>query len=166
MKKRSLFLLFLLSMFAIVFLNGCISDRIRYRVKIIENYEFVDGFLENHQISECYYYDSLTNQYVMNDPTLPEEYTFIIRSEKEYNEIFKTKSDVNFNKEILVVYIYSSVYSSKKMLTEVDFDEGELSIEFRHKLLSGTGSATMPLQKYVVFKMNNGNFYEIDVDED
>ena len=71
-----------------------------------------------------------------------------------------------FEKEILVVYIYSTIYNSDIKITEIDLDEGELSIDFKHKLVIGTGSASMPHQENVVFKLAKGDFHKIEIDED
>ena len=166
MKKINLFMLLILSIFSIVFLTGCDFQKMIYNIKIMEEYGFVDGFLEEHITDDCYYLDPLTNEYMLSNHSLPDDYTFIIKTKEDYEKIFKNTSKVNFDKEMLIVYIYSGIYSSKTKISEVDLDEGELSIDFRHKLIKFPGSATMPTQKHIVFKMDKVNFHSVDIDED
>lgn len=165
--KRKLNLIFLLlGMLSLLFLNGCSIGRLKYNVKIIENYELLDNFLDEHKTSESYNYDSVKNEYSLNNPSLPEEYIFVIKTEDDYRKIFKSSSNINFKKEMLILYIYSSIYTGERRITEVELDEGELSIDFRHKVKVGTGLSSKPLQKHIVFKMNAVDFYEIEVDVD
>lgn len=165
MKKRKLFLIITLILLSVIITSGCSNQR-RFNIEILNKYEFVDGFLENYKISECFYLDSESGEYKLSNPSLPEEYTLVIKSEEEYKKIFANSSKVNFEKEILVVYIYSTIYNSDIKITEIDLDEGELSIDFKHKLVIGTGSASMPHQENVVFKLAKGDFHKIEIDED
>ena len=166
MKKYNLYILFIFCAVSILLLSGCGIQKLKYDVKIFDNYQFVDGFLKEYITDDCYYLDPLTNEYVLSAPSLPDDYTFIIKTKEDYEKIFKNTSKVNFDKEMLIVYIYSGIYSSKTKISEVDLDEGELSIDFRHKLIKFPGSATMPTQKHIVFKMDKVNFHSVDIDED
>jgi len=166
MRKEKLFLGIIFILLSVIILSGCNNHKRKYNLEILDKYEFVDGFLEKYKIRDSFYIDPNSNEYVLNDPSLPEDYTLIIRNEEDYNKIFKDSLKINFDKVMLVVYIYSSVYSSEVKITEVELEDGELSIDFKHKLVVRAGSASMPLQKYIVFKLDKLNFHKIDVDED
>ena len=160
---------FLLAIFFFILffgLIGCDFAKIKYNVKIINEYKIKEEFLEGHRIRNAYYMDPVTGEYILGDKNLPEEYEVLIRTEEEFQKIFSGKSNINFNKEVLVVYVYNSIYDREKIITDVEIDEGELSIEFKSKNKYGVGDSSLPLQRIVVFKMKIGNFYSVDIDED
>ena len=160
---------FLLSIFFLVLvfiLVGCDFDKIKYNVKIMNEYNIKEEFLMTHKTKNAYYKDLTTGEYIVENKGLPEEYEILIRTEEEFEKIFNGKSNIDFNKEVLVVYVYTSIYDKDKTLKDVEIDEGELSIEFKNKNKYNVGDASMPLQRVVVFKVKNGNFYSVDIDED
>ena len=87
MQKRKLFLIITLILLSVLITSGCSNQR-RFNIEILNKYEFVDGFLENHKISECFYLDLDSGEYKLSNPSLPEEYTLVIKSEEEYKKIF------------------------------------------------------------------------------
>ena len=148
----------------LLLLTGCDIDKKKYNVTIIEqNYVFQDEVLEKYITYGSF--NEQTQEYVF-DKKIPEDYTLVIRSNEELEQLFKSFPSVDFTKEMIIVYFYTGIYGSEKKIKDVDFDEGELSIDFSHKLTSGTGSASMPKQRVLIIKMNIVNAYEIDIEED
>ena len=158
--KKILISLFLL--FAVMYITGCNVKK--YNIKIIENgYTFNDGVLEEYFPYGAYNFN--LNQYNTNTNSR-EDYTFIIKDENQLNELFTEFEDINFDKQMVIVYIYTGIYDSKVKITEVEYEELELSIEFSYKLKKGTGSATMPKQKTLIIIMDKLELIEVDIEED
>ena len=158
--KKILISLFLL--FAVMYITGCNVKK--YNIKIIENgYTFNDGVLEEYFPYGAYNFN--LNQYNTNTNSR-EDYTFIIKDENQLNELFNEFEDINFDKQMVIVYIYTGIYDSKVKITEVEYEELELSIEFSYNLKKGTGSATMPKQKTLIIIMDKLELIEVDIEED
>ena len=164
MKLLKKVLLVLVLLLSISLLSGCAFNVIRYDVEIIDNgYQFNDGFLQDHLTYGSY--NNETQDYISNKST-PEEYTFVIKNNEEKNKIFTQLKDVDFEDEMIIVYIYTGIYDAERRITDVEIDEGELSIDFDYKLKIVTGSASIPQQRVLIIKMNRVNVYNVDVDED
>lgn len=146
----------ILVLFMTFLLTGCYIDKSRYNVEIVEDgYSFVDGYLESHDPSTA-----------TNNQSL-DEYTIVIRDEDELNAVFNKFGKIDFNDQMIIVYIYTSIYNSKVKITDVDYDnDGELSIEFKHKSRSGRGSATAPKQGVLIIVMDKLYTTDIDVDQE
>lgn len=158
--KKILISLFLL--FAVMYITGCNVKK--YNIKVIENgYTFNDGVLEEYFPYGAYNFN--LNQYNTNTNSR-EDYTFIIKDENQLNELFNEFEDINFDKQMVIVYIYTGIYDSKVKITEVEYEELELNIEFSYKLKKGTGSATMPKQKTLIIIMDKLELIEVDIEED
>lgn len=161
MKLKIYFIIIIMFVF-MFFLAGC--AKAKYNVTIVDNdYTFKQGILENYKTYGSF--DEKNNNYI-NDKSVPEEYTLVIKTQNELNEMFSVFPNVNFEKEMVIVYIYTGIYNAKRKITDVEYEEKELSIEFDYKLKMGTGSASIPMQRVLIIKMNLIDAYEIDIDED
>jgi len=153
LKKIYLLLVVIISL---IFVNGCDMDKSKYNVEIIKDgYNFIEGYLEERIPSNS-----------INDK-IPKDYTIVIMNDNELKTIFKKFKKIDFNEQMVIVYIYNSIYTSDVKITELDYDnDGELSIEFKHKTKNGTGSATAPRQGVLIIVMDKLYITEIDIEQD
>lgn len=160
MKKMFIIVLIFIG---VLFLNGC-TGMSRYNVRIVdENYKIKEEFLNNNKTFGSY--DETTQSYI-NDRNVPEEYTYVVNTEQELNNIFSEFPKIDFNKEMVIVYVYTSIYNEDRKIIDVDIDEGELSIDFKYKLKPFSGSAVNPYQKTLIIIMDRVMARSVDVDLD
>lgn len=91
------------------------------------------------------------------DKTLPEEITHIVTSEEEYRKIYdKEHADgnpVDFEKEMLIVYVYAGGNGTKHYLWEVTLDDKELLIKYKQRIVTND-VVTNPKRSILVIKMD------------
>ena len=76
---------------------------------------------------------------------LTESKTFVIESQEALDEIFTDFKEIDFDKEMVIVYCYTTIYVREQKLEKVSLDNGVLSIEFDVvDGKPGTGDATAP----------------------
>ena len=61
---------------------------------------------------------------------LTESKTFVIESQEALDEIFTDFKEIDFDKEMVIVYCYTTIYVREQKLEKVSFDNNILSIEF------------------------------------
>ena len=82
---------------------------------------------DENWVDKYYYYDEK-----------PNTRTFIITDEKMFNEIFTENSiDINFEKEMVVLYIESDVCPRDCYLLSISNNNGKLTFKYMHKFSTG-----------------------------
>ena len=95
---------------------------------------------------------------------LTESKTFVIESQEALDEIFTEFKDVNFDKEMVIVYCYTTIYIREQKLEKVSFDNNILSIEFDVvDGKPGTGDATAPQTRTCVICLDKVAATEVKV---
>jgi hypothetical protein len=95
-----------------------------------------------------------------DDKTLPEDRAFIIPDKDKLDDIFSVFPSINFEKEMIVMYMYTSSYVRKRSITSVTFNNNKLLIKFKYaELKPGIGDATTPARRLLVIKMD-----KLDID--
>ena len=61
---------------------------------------------------------------------LDESKTLVIKSQEALDEIFTEFKEIDFEKEMVIVYCYTTIYVREQKLEKVSLDNGVLSIEF------------------------------------
>ena len=76
---------------------------------------------------------------------LTESKTFVVESQEALDEIFTDFKDVDFDKEMVIIYCYTTIYVREQTLEKVSFENNILTIEFDVvDGKPGTGDATTP----------------------
>ena len=76
---------------------------------------------------------------------LAESKTYVIESQDALNEIFANFKELDFDKEMVIVYCYTTIYVREQKLEKVSFENNILTIEFDVvDGKPGTGDATAP----------------------
>ena len=95
---------------------------------------------------------------------LTESKTFVVESQEALNEIFTEFKDVNFDKEMVIVYCYTTIYIREQKLEKVSFDNNVLSIEFDVvDGKPGTGDATAPQTRTCVICLDKVAATEVKI---
>ena len=90
---------------------------------------FQENFLkENRTYGACYVRDGVdpdkaTSSDIEVDVTSPVDRTFVIRSQEELEKIFSGFPEVDFEKEMILLYIYTSPYGRRRKIKSIDFEE-------------------------------------------
>ena len=99
-------------------------------------------------------------------PDLPTERTFIITEKEEYEKIFtSSQMDVDFEKEMVILYTSSSVNSIPVDLKEIAIADGVLTISIKFNYPHGPG-AVMPYQRFFVLQMKKAEITEVKFERD
>jgi len=96
----------------------------------------------------------------VDDETSPKFRTFIITEKARMNEIFSFYPDIDFEKDMLVMYAYTSVYNRQQIIKSITIDNKNLIIEFKiADAKPGYKDASMPQTRFLVVRMN-----KLDID--
>ena len=95
---------------------------------------------------------------------LAESKTFVIASQEALDEIFTDFKEVDFDKEMVIVYCYTTIYVREQKLEKVSLDNGVLSIEFDVvDGKPGTGDATAPQKRTCVICLDKVASTEVKI---
>ena len=95
---------------------------------------------------------------------LTESKTFVIESQEALDEIFTDFKEIDFDKEMVIVYCYTTIYVREQKLEKVSFDNNILSIEFNVvDGKPGTGDATVPQTRTCVICLDKVAATEVKV---
>ena len=98
------------------------------------------------------------------DDSLPESRTYIIQNQEQLEEIFLDFPEIDFDKEILLVYCYTTVYIRKQRLEKVSLENGVLTVAFdvvRGKL--GHADAASPHTRLCVIRLDKVDVTEVNI---
>ena len=140
-------------LFAILILLGLICNLVScskniYDVRYAEDYLWKDGWEFDYGVSD---YDSITK---------------IIDSKEELDEIFEEFPDVDFEKEVIVYYSYVTTHPRKVKIDKAYVENNTLVIEIRkvRKIrIIPVADATAPQRRYLVFRLDKGDYENIEV---
>ncbi len=157
--------LFLLIVFLIItlFVSGCKN---KYDLKIIdEEVIFKQDFLDNNSTYGAHKtivkIDENGKEYFEfeEDLTSPESRTFIIRNKEESKKIFSIIPEIDFNKETIILYMYTSVRKKDETIKNIKLDNGVLEIKFFLKRVpSDVIDGTQPYVSVLVVRTKNIDF--------
>ena len=143
--------------------NKSLSNKVTLLTTEVNAEIFGYGILRNEYIeanlthSANYYYSEENEDYIKveNSTSYPETRTYVIKDETALKEAYSTPSEIDFEKEMLVIHFYTDIYSRVRYLGKVQIDENNvLKIEFDIVPNPGVGDASMPVQKVLVVKVD------------
>lgn len=115
---------------------------------------------KNNEESESWFDENLHNT-----DNCPKERNFLITNETSFNQTFVAnieELDVDFTKEILIVYTFVTEYGLPIKVKDIKLNKTSLNINFIMEHLSGVGGAKMPYQRWLVLKMDKENFNDFN----
>lgn len=138
-------------MFLIVCITGC--STIKYHAKLYDNaIEWIkEDFIKSNPTSGAFYDDMQT------DESYPASRTMIIKSEEEKLGCFNNNFDVevDFEKEMLIIYTWTTVYHRDCRLKGLKVTDGILWISYSFAPVAiGVGDVSRPFQRWVIIKLD------------
>lgn len=173
MKKRAL----LIISFALILiiLSICVlfvfRAQIMYNAKMYSQSEelILPSFLEENKVRGAFYLnhdydpdDENSNEYY-REKDAPENRILIIDNADTFNEIFKNNAlDVNWDKEILLLYIFSDVNPHREYkLKNISSQDGNIKIYY--KLEGGLSKdSTAPYPRCLIVKMRKQSIHNVE----
>ena len=151
LKITSIVLVVVLVLFLVVY-NWSYISVYRYNAKL---YDYVTAWIdEDFASANQVGYDG--------DGPLPVERAFIIDTREKYDEIFVDGleiEDVNFDKQMVVVYTFMDVYHDQNFITKISLENDMLKITYRLEEKRGVGRTGEEYQHWMVVVMD-----KVDVD--
>lgn len=145
MSKSKFLSLWLVAIATFGLLTGC--SNIKYNTQLFDS--AIDW------IKEDFINDNLVDN--LEDSKYPTERVFIIKSQEEYDKIFKENvdtCDINFDSQMLVVYIFITIYHRNNSLVSLEAVEDALTITYKMEKKSGVGDASIPYQRWFVVRLD------------
>ena len=95
------------------------------------------------------------------DETLPKFRTFIITEKALLDEIFSVCPEIDFEKDMVVMYAFTSIYYGRDLkITSITINKKNLKIEFKYMAGKiGHKDASSPQIRFLVIKMD-----KLDID--
>lgn len=136
MKKKFIIIVFI---FLLTMLVGC-KLSMPYDAKIItKGYELNSEFLK----------DNLTKK--EENEKLPQERNYYIDKQETLDQVFNNFPKTNFNKEMIILYGFTSSENCNYELSKVSLDKKVLTIELKP---TNDAVSTTPFTKWIVIKMD------------
>ena len=148
---KNLFLIRLLTVLILFFictLGGCDMDIMKYNVTVVETgVEFNEDFLTANTLYDPY----------NKDETLPKFRTHIIKEQSKFDEVFIAFPQIDFQKEMILIYVYTCYYNGRShKIQSVDLDGKTLKIGVRLKREYPYGpDMSSPMHRFLVIKMDS-----------
>lgn len=140
-------------------LVGC--KQIDHNAVIIkEGITYQEKWLENNHVYGAYGENGEENY----DENTPKSRTRLIKTQTELDEVFSDFPEMDFEKEMVIVYCYRTVYGRKQVLEKVVCDGNVLYVEFNVvKGKIGHADASAPSRRMLVMKLDKLDIMEVKI---
>ena len=158
-KLLSLVIAFLLMLCMSVGFVGC--GKIDHNAIIIaDGITYQEEWLDNNHVYGAYDENGEENY----DENTPKSRTYILKNQDELDEVFSEFSEIDFEKEMVLVYCYRTIYIRKQVLEKVALDESVLNVEFNIvKGKIGYADASAPHRRILVVKLDRLDITEANI---
>ena len=149
---KKLFLIRVLTVlipFVICTLGGCDMDISKYNVTVVETgVKFKEDFVMANTV-----YNPMKNK----DETLPKFRTHIIKDQSKFDEVFTAFPQIDFKKEMILIYVYTCYYNGRPhKIQSVELDGKILKIDVKLKKQGlVVGDMSSPMHRFLVIKMDS-----------
>lgn len=111
-----------------------------------------EEFLKENLIRGSHYLED--GEIMVADESYPEFLTFIINTQEDFDSKFmKFPPTINFEKEMLLVYIFTTTNPNIYKISEISLDDKILNINFKAEKSKGmSDNLTSPIQKCLIVK--------------
>ena len=163
--KTCSFVLLMITLVSLCLMGGCKytdfygSKMIKNKVVKENRISFVEcsyhtEWLKNNR---TYAHHEVVDGDVVEDWVSPQTRTYYITNEEERNEVFSALENVDFNTEMVVIFLYTNIYNRDYIVKSVYIgEEGFLNIEFDDvEGKPGYNDASMPHTRRLTLRMKN-----------
>jgi hypothetical protein len=167
MKKA---IIFVLAIAGMALFCGCAGDGARETPESVLPFNamigvggpsaFREDFLKANRLYAASYLNENGKWVREMDETLPKFRTFIITEKAQLDEIFSVCPEIDFEKDMVVMYFYRGIYSRERIITSITLDNKNLKIEFKiAEGKPGYNDASAPQFHFLVLRMD-----KLDID--
>lgn len=122
-----------------------------------------EDFLKENMVYGAYYRNE--SGQLCQDDSSPKSRAFVIEDDEQYDTFFKQNSfDVNFEKEVVVLYIFSDTNNRNYILKGLELNDKELTVQVQLQK-SLVDDTIMPYQRCLVLKMNKVEIEAVKFEE-
>lgn len=144
-------------------LTGCFVNK--YNATLYSHaQEWIDEtFLTENRV-QAYYPDENDESGYVYDEESPRSRSFIIADEEEYGRIFpKAQCDIDFEKEMVILYIFGDVYPNREYyLKSMEIADNVLTVQTKlEERFPPVGDASAPYQRCFMIKMDKTEIKEV-----
>lgn len=142
----------------ICFFTGCLYIECN-AVILQEGFSYRETWLESNQTR-----GSLQRGKQEYDDSLPKSRTYIIQNQARLEEIFSEFPEIDFDKETVLVYCYTTIYLRKQKLEEVSLKNAVLTVSFdvvRGKL--GHADAAAPHTRLCIIRLDKIDVTKVNI---
>ena len=151
---RKILIIFISCLLSICSFTGC--AKVEYNAVIVKNFTCNKQWLENN-----YTYGSYQGG---SSEELPKNRTYVVKTQAQAEEIFSLIPLADFNKEMLLVFCYTTNYVREQKLEKVLMQNGVLKVEFNVvKAKPGVGDATAPQTRLCVIRLDKLEFTDVEI---
>lgn len=144
-----------------------------YNAVVVEtDFQFKKDFWKENIISGAInrYYDdegNLQTVKTFEDETLPNFRIFIVKEQNEFDDIFDVFPQVDFEKEMVIIYIFRTPHSNRTYkIKNVEVCDKTLKISYAELGgKPGYGDASLPQRKALVIKMDKLDVESVEFKE-
>lgn len=166
--KKYKFLMFILTIPIILYsIVGCQKNK--YNAKIYNSAEnlFLNSFLEENKVKGAYYknpdYPDDADKKYYYDETSPAYRTFVVNNLDDYSLFFAgDELEVNFDKEMVLIYIFADIYPNRNYIINNILKEGEKVKIYLELEKNNKKDATAPYQRVLIVKMEKLDISEAE----
>lgn len=167
-KKAVIFIMALACLFC---LAGCGN---KYNAEIVSDSYNNSGewlnedFKKNNYVAYAYYADDPNYSNISTDDSFPKSRTFVIKSEEEKCNILNGNFDVevNFEREMLIIYTWTTDYRRPCYIKSLELKDEILYIDFyMQRGQFGHGDACMSYQRWFVIKLDLLSMTSVEIKE-
>ncbi|WP_285819603.1 hypothetical protein [Bacteroides acidifaciens] len=149
---------------SLISLVGC--GRNKYNASLFDDAGgwIKEEFANDNLICGVYYEDM---DFIADD-SYPKARTFIVDNQEKYDQILLadiTELDVNFEKQMLVVYTFTTIYHRKNSIKNLSVHNQTLNINYKMESKFGVGDASQPYQRWFVVKLDTLEITSVDFEE-
>lgn len=139
---------------------GCDRQIDHNAVIITSGIAYQEEWLANNHVYGAYGENGEENY----DENTPKSRTYLIKTQTELDEVFSDFPEIDFEKEMLIVYCYRTVYGRKQVLENVFSDGNLLYVEFNVvKGKIGHADASAPSRRMLVVKLDRLDITEVKI---
>ncbi|MBE5963769.1 MAG: hypothetical protein E7252_02350 [Lachnospira sp.] len=170
MRKIKFVIIGMVLLMLFVFLKSCYNDKHGAEIYSKSNDMILTSFLENNKVKGAYYKDTnydenakdSTDRYYYDEAS-PESRTFLIKDQETFEKIFvKNAFDVNFEQEILCLYIFADIYPNRKyVIDNVTIEEKHATIYFRIES-NNKKDVAAPYQRCLIVKLKEKDISSVE----
>lgn len=143
--------------------------KVKYNAKIYNMSEesFLSSFLEENKVKGAYYknpdYPDDADKKYYYDETSPACRTFIVNNLDDYSLFFAgDELGVNFDKEMVLIYIFADIYPNRNYIINNILKEGEKVKIYLKLEKNNKKDATAPYQRVLIVKMEKLDISEAE----